>query len=178
MPESVKDRCTKAHEYIFLLSKNAKYYCDMDLIREPVKKSNKGFIMARARTASGALGGENKHNMERRDYREIKGANKRSVWTVTTKPFKGAHFATFPPDLIEPCVLAGCPENGTVLDPFGGAGTTGLVAQQHNRNAVLIELNPEYAEMAKNRIYNDAPLFSSVKLIKPNENKGFRQNDH
>jgi len=110
MPESVKDRCTKAHEYIFLLSKNAKYYCDMDLIREPVKKSNKGFIMARARTASGALGGENKHNMERRDYREIKGANKRSVWTVTTKPFKGAHFATFPPDLIEPCVLAGCPE--------------------------------------------------------------------
>jgi site-specific DNA-methyltransferase (adenine-specific) len=178
MPESVTDRCTKAHEYIFLLSKNAKYYCDMDLIREPVKKSNKGFIMARARTASGALGGENKHNMERRDYREIKGANKRSVWTVTTKPFKGAHFATFPPDLIEPCVLAGCPENGTVIDPFGGAGTTGLVAQQHNRNAVLIELNPEYAEMAKNRIYNDAPLFSSVKLIKPNENKGFRQNDH
>jgi len=163
MPESVTDRCTKAHEYIFLLSKNAKYYCDMDLIREPVKKSNKGFIMARARTASGALGGENKHNMERRDYREIKGANKRSVWTVTTKPFKGAHFATFPPDLIEPCVLAGCPENGTVLDPFGGAGTTGLVAQQHNRNAVLIELNPEYAEMAKNRIYNDAPLFADIR---------------
>lgn len=91
--------------------------------------------------------------------------NRRSVWTVTTKPFKGAHFATFPPDLIEPCILAGCPVGGTVLDPFGGAGTTGLVAQRHERNAVLCELNPEYAKMAGERIKNDSPMFSSVEII-------------
>ena len=78
--------------------------------------------------------------------------NKRSVWTITTKPFKGAHFATFPPDLIEPCILAGCPEGGTVLDPFGGAGTTGLVASNHNRNSILCELNPKYAQLALDRI--------------------------
>jgi DNA modification methylase len=78
--------------------------------------------------------------------------NRRSVWTVTTKPFKGAHFATFPPDLIEPCVLAGCPEGGTVLDPFGGAGTTGLVAARNSRNSILCELNPEYAAMAAERV--------------------------
>ena len=88
--------------------------------------------------------------------------NKRSVWTVTTQPFKEAHFATFPPALIEPCILAGCPPCGTVLDPFGGAGTTGLVADRHNRNAILIELNPEYAAMARKRIFNDAPLFAEV----------------
>ena len=78
--------------------------------------------------------------------------NKRSVWTVTTKPFKEAHFATFPMDLIEPCVLAGCPEEGTVLDPFGGAGTTGIVASNHNRNAILCELNDEYSDIAEKRI--------------------------
>ena len=78
--------------------------------------------------------------------------NRRSVWTVTTKPFKGAHFATFPPDLIEPCILAGCPRGGTVLDPFGGAGTTGMVAERLLRNSVLIELNPDYCQMARDRI--------------------------
>lgn len=88
--------------------------------------------------------------------------NKRSVWTVTTQPFKEAHFATFPPSLIEPCVLAGCPVAGTVLDPFGGAGTTGLVADRLGRNAILIELNPSYAEMARKRITGDAPLFAEV----------------
>jgi len=165
MPESVKDRCTKAHEYIFLLSKNVKYYCDMELIREPIKESNKGFIMARARTAQGALGGKNKHNMERRNYKEIKGANKRSVWTVTTKPFKGAHFATFPMDLIEPCVLAGCPEGGTVLDPFGGSGTTGIVAVNHNRHAVLCELNQEYIDLAKKRIGEQAGFLATINII-------------
>jgi DNA modification methylase len=88
--------------------------------------------------------------------------NKRSVWTVATQPFSEAHFATFPPALIEPCILAGCPEGGTVLDPFGGAGTTGLVADRLGRNAVLIELNPEYAAMAKRRISGDAPLLTEV----------------
>ena len=78
--------------------------------------------------------------------------NKRSVWTITTKPFKGAHFATFPKDLIEPCVLAGCPEGGIVLDPFGGSGTTGIVAANNNRNAILLELNQEYIDLAKARI--------------------------
>jgi len=165
MPESVKDRCTKAHEYIFLLSKSPKYYCDMELIREPIKESNKGFNMARARTAQGALGGKNKHNMERRNYKEIKGANKRSVWTVTTKPFKGAHFATFPMDLIEPCVLAGCPEGGTVLDPFGGSGTTGIVAVNHNRHAVLCELNQEYIDLAKKRIEQQAGFLATINII-------------
>ena len=77
--------------------------------------------------------------------------NKRSVWTVTTKPYKGAHFATFPPDLIEPCILAGCPEGGTVLDPFGGSGTTGEVAASEGRKAILIELNPKYAKLAHDR---------------------------
>ena len=88
--------------------------------------------------------------------------NKRSVWTVATQPFGEAHFATFPPALIEPCILAGCPKGGTVLDPFGGAGTTGLVADRLQRNAILIELNPEYAAMAEGRIRGDAPLFAEI----------------
>lgn len=88
--------------------------------------------------------------------------NKRSVWTVTTRPFSEAHFATFPPALIEPCILAGCPKGGVVLDPFGGAGTTGLVADRLGRDAILIELNPEYAAMAERRIKGDNPLFTVV----------------
>ena len=134
MPESVKDRCTKAHEYIFLLSKSPKYYFDNEAIKEPAKSHDK--------------------------------RNKRSVWTVTTKPFKGSHFATFPMDLIEPCVLAGCPENGTVLDPFGGSGTTGIVANSHNRKAVLIELNTEYIEIARKRIEEQGGLFANLEIIK------------
>lgn len=98
--------------------------------------------------------------------------NRRSVWTVTTKPFKGAHFATFPPDLIEPCILAGCPPQGMVLDLFGGAGTTGLVARNTNRNAILLELSPEYAAMARARI--DAPIVkrknAATKVAAANDN--------
>lgn len=90
------------------------------------------------------------------------GRNKRSVWNIPTTPFKEAHFATFPPALVEPCILAGCPEGGTVLDPFGGAGTAGLVADRLHRNAILIELNPEYAEIARRRIHGAAPLFAEV----------------
>ena len=157
MPESVKDRCTKAHEYIFLLSKNAKYYYDNEAIKEDAKFPDGPNTPSSIKAVDGVYSA----NLQKIGANPKR--NKRSVWTVTTKPFKGAHFATFPPDLIEPCVLAGCPENGTVLDPFGGAGTTGLVAQQHNRNAVLIELNPEYAEMSRNRIYNDAPLFADIR---------------
>ena len=163
MPESVTDRCTKSHEYIFLLSKNAKYYYNNEAIKEDAVRYGS---IPKGKKYSSELANENifaKHTRETLNEKPVaEKRNKRSVWTVTTKPFKGAHFATFPPDLIEPCVLAGCPENGTVLDPFGGAGTTGLVAQQHNRNAVLIELNPEYAEMSRKRIYNDDPLFVDV----------------
>ena len=159
MPESVTDRCTKSHEYIFLLSKSLKYYFDNEAIKEDAVGNEPG-----NKTKHRAVGqhfSETKNNIDK--IGAVNKRNKRSVWTVTTKPFKGAHFATFPPDLIEPCVLAGCPENGTVLDPFGGAGTTGLVAQQHNRNAILIELNTEYAEMSRKRIYNEAPLFADVR---------------
>ena len=158
MPESVRDRCTKAHEYIFLLSKSPKYYFDNKSIKEPAKVSSKGIRFG------GSKYGDNndpKHATKSGNVsKEYDFANKRSVWTVTTKPYKGAHFATFPQDLIEPCILAGCPEGGTVLDPFGGAGTTGLVASRHGRNAILCELNPEYAELAKNRISDDNPLFN------------------
>lgn len=157
MPESVRDRCTKAHEYIFLLSKSPKYYFDSDAIKEPAVGGATGAAASFKRTNSkraqaipGQGYGTRRPDREDVSYNETR--NRRSVWTVATKPFKGAHFATFPPGLIEPCVLAGCPEGGMVLDPFGGAGTTGLVAQKHGRNAILCELNPEYAAMAAARI--------------------------
>ena len=225
MPESVKDRCTKAHEYIFLLSKNVKYYFDNEAIKEDAKfpkgpnsahKIRKGCDDPKMKTRTGLhkIGANPKKN-------------KRSVWTITTKPFKGAHFATFPKDLIEPCVLAGCPEKicvdcgkpyervmqkpkqlevkrgrragtddrliggvldkytrenppidlglqkqcdcetnetkaGTVLDPFGGSGTTGIVAVNHNRNAVLCELNQEYIGLAKDRINQEGGMFVNI----------------
>lgn len=154
MPESVRDRCTKAHEYIFLLSKSPRYYFDHEAIKEPASQP-RGEPKQVAQHKQAVLG-QNKSGTLGTNYGP-ETRNRRSVWTVTTKPFKGAHFATFPPDLIEPCILAGCPDGGTVLDPFGGAGTTGLVAQRHGRNAILCELNPEYAEMARERIEADKP---------------------
>ena len=149
MPESVTDRCTKAHEYIFLLSKSPKYYFDHESIKEQAvggKAGNKERTCASVRSlrAGTVASGVPWSGSERR--------NRRSVWTVTTKPFKGAHFATFPPDLIEPCILAGAPKDGVVLDPFAGAGTTGLVAKKHGRQFIGIELNPDYREMAIARI--------------------------
>jgi len=160
MPESVRDRCTKAHEYIFLLSKSKKYFYDRELIREPIKPTSGKNIRAAARTRSGPVDIGDGAIMIGRNYKEIKGANKRSVWTVTTKPFKGAHFAVFPPDLIEPCVLAGCPERGVVLDPFMGAGTTALVAGRNNRRFVGIDLNQEYLDtITIPRISNELDAF-------------------
>ena len=149
MPESVTDRCTKSHEYIFLLSKSRQYYFDNEAIKEPAKYA-------------GDDRGSRTDNRRGTIMNSISGVtaetrNKRDVWTVTTRPFKGAHFATFPPQLIEPCILAGCPPDGTVLDPFFGAGTTGLVAQQHGRNWIGCELNPVYAEMASKRIKDAEP---------------------
>lgn len=147
MPESVKDRCTKAHEYIFLLSKSPRYYFD----NESIKVESKQDWGTRDRS-NGKYhkegSGLQPHSGLEKSYTM---ANKRSVWTVTTKPFKGAHFATFPPDLILPCILAGCPENGVVLDPFNGAGTTGVVAQQHKRSFLGVELNSEYCRVAVER---------------------------
>jgi DNA modification methylase len=234
MPESVQDRCTKAHEYVFLLSKSPRYWYDAEAISEPVvsdhtsgNQSHKGAtayeggatehrtkaglvafaqrsrvqskraaelaekagltdehlaairavgitdtgkarqtqsgtgkndpaVQALADEAKAALGGY---------YREFLTAdtrNARSVWNIATQPFSEAHFATFPPELAERCIKAGCPEGGTVLDPFGGAGTTGLVADRLQRSAILIELNPDYAAMAKRRIKSDAGMFGEI----------------
>jgi DNA modification methylase len=195
MPESVTDRCTKAHEYIFLLSKSQKYYFDNEAIKEPLADSsisrlnqdienqhgsdripgkingNMKAVFSRRNDRSG------ESNFTRRKHQDsniggggsgFKGhsgncdldgnligggmRNKRSVWTVTTQPYKEAHFATFPEKLIEPCILAGSPKGGIVLDPFMGAGTTALVALKYDRNFIGFELNPEYIKIAKKRI--------------------------
>lgn len=156
MPESTKDRCTKSHEYVFLLSKSLRYYYDADAIAERATGEAPGNRQA---TKAGRAYDEgasehrtaaNLHNIGPRETR-----NKRSVWSVAASPYPEAHFATYPPALIEPCILACCPVGGTVLDMFGGAGTTGLVAEQLGRNSILIELNPGYAEMARARIRAD-----------------------
>ncbi len=147
MPESCKDRPTKSHEYIFLLSKSQKYYYDSDSIKEPAitteNRSGKGKYDGDGSMKARALTGSNPNPL---------GRNKRTVWTVATKPYSEAHFATFPPALIEPCIRAGCPEGGICLDPFFGAGTTGLVAKKLGRHYIGIELNPEYIGMAQKRI--------------------------
>lgn len=186
MPESVRDRCTKSHEYLFLLAKSEKYYCDMESIKEPSTEANRQSRLERDsdksaptekvngirvrspagwKTGPGAHGSIHNEGREQEvTYAEIDGSkrNKRSVWTVATQPLKEAHFATFPPALIEPCILAGCPVGGTVLDPFGGAGTTGLVADRLQRDAILIELNGDYSRMAAERIRKDSSLFAEV----------------
>lgn len=212
MPESVRDRCTKAHEYIFLLSKKPKYYYDHEAIKEDAKYPQGPNSPQSIKKGKDMFGMDTRGGLSK--IGALAKKNKRSVWTVTTKPFKGAHFATFPQDLIEPCILAGCPEKicvdcgtpykremqktgefqrrwsktiataegsphegqssmqniykdlgfkkqcdcqtnatkiGTVLDPFAGSGTTGLVANNHKRNAVLIELNPDYIKIIKER---------------------------
>jgi site-specific DNA-methyltransferase (adenine-specific) len=159
MPESVTDRCTKSHEYLFLLTKSVKYYYDQEAIKEP--SANLGETSIRFGGSKYGDSKDPKHATKSgNNYVDSGTRNKRSVWTVAPEPFKGAHFATFPPRLIEPCILAGCPENGTVLDPFFGAGTTGLVAQRHNRRWIGCELNPEYAEMARRRIEAESNLFT------------------
>ena len=158
MPESVKDRCTKAHEYIFLLSKNKSYYYDNEAIKQEVKQDWGTRDRSEGKYHNEGTG-LNPHSGLEKSYEK---KNRRSVWSVSPKPFKEAHFAVYPTELIEPCILAGCPEGGYVLDPFGGSGTTGLVADRHRRNATLIELNPDYMEIAKDRVYGDAPLLNHV----------------
>ena len=185
MPESVTDRCTKAHEYIFLLAKSPRYYYDAEAVAEPVSPASierlsqpnlggqagsnrvpgktNGPMKAVGRGGRNAFRGQGHFrdgengpaNRDGRDMREVGAGedkrNRRSVWTVTTKPYREAHFATFPPDLIQPCIRAGCPAGGTVLDPFGGSGTTGEVAASEGRKAILIELNPQYVKLAQGR---------------------------
>jgi len=157
MPESVTDRCTKSHEYIFLLSKSAKYYYDNEAIKElsvdpegSAKRYKTPFFVGEKHESGGYSMDGAKHTPGLKEFEGTR--NKRSVWTVTTKPYAGAHFATFPPDLIEPCILAGCPENGTVIDPFGGSGTTAGVALANGRNAILCELNPAYKPLIVMRV--------------------------
>lgn len=212
MPESVRDRCTKAHEYLFLLSKSSRYHFDAQAIAESrtwsppdgketgvgfgrgyddVEKprarrpagwatggsksaidwateqsqgrgSNRNSFARETKYSAGEHGQKAQHRPGREDIRYDEQRNKRSVWTIPTSPYSDAHFATFPPDLVAPCILAGCPIGGTVLDPFGGAGTTGLVADRLQRDALLIELNPKYARLARERIESDAPLFAPM----------------
>lgn len=154
MPESVKDRCTKAHEYIFLLSKSGKYYFDHEAVKEPsvTKEVQKSYHNPDNKKYDGIPHERWKHQFDGRDWGTAGMRNKRSVWTVPVRPYKGAHFATFPPDLIEPCVLAGCPQGGIVLDPFFGSGTVGEIAQKNDRDFIGIELNPEYKPLIDNRL--------------------------
>jgi len=149
MPESVRDRCTKSHEYVFMLTKSEKYYYNHDAIREP-------------RTSVGGnhqFGGKKYNDPNNPIYGSIQSVyesdgkrNKRDVWSITTQPFKDAHFAVMPELLVEPCLLAGSKPNDTILDPFAGSGTVGVVAKKHNRNFIGIELNPDYAKIANDRI--------------------------
>ena len=193
MPESVIDRPATSHEKIFLLSKSAKYFYDADAVRVPAAQSSidrwgqdienqNGSERAHAGGKTNgpmkAVGGpkkDKKRGSTPRHEGHIQhtkldetprgmGRNLRNVWNIATRPFSEAHFATFPPALVEPCIKAGAPEGSLVLDPFGGAGTVGLVADRLGRDAILIELNPEYAEIARKRIEGDAPMLCDVKV--------------
>jgi len=182
MPESVKDRCTKSHEVIFLLSKRSRYYYDNEAIKEPAAEATIGRmkrgVSDKHKNVRGAPGqtphtmNKPRLNMKNIQYdgqaantfhlnraeggadKKYEKRNKRDVWTVSTKPYRGAHFAVFPVDLIEPCILAGCPAGGVVLDPFCGSGTVGVAAKRHGRNYIGIDLNSEYCEIARERILN------------------------
>lgn len=181
MPESVTDRPTKAHEYLFLLTKSPKYFYDAEAIKEPsiesdwmsrydrVKDGNKSPLKGRskysfARTVkeSPPPGKANQHRPDREDIEYNGMRNKRSVWTINSQPYSGAHFATFPPKLIEPCILAGSREGDTVLDPFNGSGTTGAVAIKHHRNYIGCELNPDYIRLTKKRLAQVQYVFPGI----------------
>lgn len=155
MPESVTDRCTKSHEYIFMLTKSSTYFYDATAIAEPA------IYAGDVKTTNGNAGMDSGYDGHRtrdgfkRGVTVKETRNKRTVWSIPSMPFPDAHFATFPPELPELCIKAGCPKGGTVLDPFSGAGTTALVADRLQRNAIGIELNPEYAAMAQRRIDGD-----------------------
>lgn len=186
MPESVTDRCTKSHEYIFLMSKSQKYYYDADAIKTPIADASVQRMLQDIENQKGServpgkTNGAMKAVIKGYEHRgtgdkKLTGhsgnfdsegnligdgmANKKSVWTVTTRPYSEAHFATFPERLIIDCIKAGCPEGGIVLDPFMGAGTTALVARKLNRNYIGFELNPEYLKIAEKRLYGELGMF-------------------
>lgn len=190
MPESITDRCTKAHEYVFMLTKAARYFYDAEAIQEPMSMSTierlsqpnienqKGSDRVPRKT-NGPMKAVGKKDKQRGHGRRHDGfndrwdqmskeeqctgmRNKRSVWTIATQPFSEAHFATFPPELVETCLKAGCPKGGRVLDPFGGAGTSALVADRMGLDCTLIELNPAYVQIAHNRLSDDAGMFAAV----------------
>lgn len=196
MPESIRDRPAVAHEKVWLLSKSARYFYDADAVRTPLaiasvdrlsqdvenqegsSRTNGGRKTNGAMKAVGRIAKQRGHfrphngfndrwDKMTREEQRANGATLKNVWTIPTKGFSGAHFATFPPELAERCIKAGCPKGGVVLDPFGGAGTTGLVADRLQRNAILIELSTDYAEIAEKRIVGDAPIFSDVQSCDP-----------
>jgi len=191
MPESVEDRPTRSHEYIFLMSKSAIYYYDHEAIKEPLSSASiQRLSQANFDNQTGGAKdyqhGTNKNRSARRALVNLKGRamppqvaddperwanlsgrNKRDVWTVTTKPYKEAHFATFPPDLIEPCILAGSKEGDTVLDPFNGSGTTGEVSIKHNRFYIGCEINPDYVSLTKRRLSKVQPVLPQGKRTTP-----------
>jgi DNA modification methylase len=191
MPESVQDRPTAAHEHIFLLTKSPRYYYNADAVRTPLKESSLDRLSQDVESQEGSIranggaktngtmkavqrtdkqrghsrrhdGFNDRWDALTKEEQQAGGANLRNVWHIATRPFSGAHFAVFPPEIPRLCIKAGSRPGDTVLDPFGGAGTTGLVADQLDRNAILIELNPDYAALAERRIHGDAPLFATV----------------
>lgn len=189
MPESVTDRCTKSHEYIFMLTKSPRYYYDSEAIKEPMSLSSMSRLSQDVENQEGSTRVPNKTNgnmkaVGRIDKQRGHGRrhagfnnrwdsmtkeeqcsgmrNKRDVWEVATQPFPDAHFATYPEELIRPCILAGCPIGGTVLDPFGGSMTTMLVARDQDCKGIAIELNAEYIEIGKRRIAQGAFYFGGA----------------
>jgi DNA modification methylase len=180
MPESVTDRPTKSHEYIFLLSKSPRYYFDQESVKEATVRAGDVQTFGGAKARDGQEQGGDPRNGHRADANSQWGKaiqtkatrNIRSVWTIATQPFSEAHFATFPPELIKPCILAGSPAGGVVLDPFCGSATTGVVATQWNRDFIGIELNPEYVEMGRRRIEGQNGKMALYQLIEAKERQG------
>lgn len=173
MPESVTDRCTKAHEYVFLLTKSDKYFYDALAVQEPFADERQGnpgaykWSYANTGGKGGVRGQAGDTKIQDRGWNADgakSGRNRRSVWNIATKPYAGAHFAVMPEALAEPCILAGSRPGDLVLDPFAGSGTVGVVALRHDRDFIGTELNPEYAALAEARIYDDGPLMNAVTL--------------
>jgi len=160
MPEAVIDRCTRSHEYLFMFTMNPSYFYDADAIREPSTGQTgaaAGFIRRSGTRNSLIPPGQaaSQHRDDRDDPTDTGTRNKRSVWSVNSRPYEGAHFAVMPPALVEPCILAGSRQGDTVLDPFGGSGTVGMVANWHNRDSILCELNPGYVKLIEERVKMD-----------------------
>jgi DNA modification methylase len=165
MPESVTDRCTKAHEYIFLLSKSERYFFDGEAMKEPAVSGAIGAAASFKRTGSKREQtipnqGYGTHRPERENIAYNETRNRRSVWSVATKPYEGAHFATYPEELIEPCIMAGSRVGDIVFDPFMGSGTTAQVAQDLGRQYIGCELNPAYKALQDKRTKQQALLLA------------------